>query len=84
MSTPDDGGNGWNEWRKHVLAELGRNNSTHDDLQKIIVANQTALTGNFQKILTELAVLRVKAGVWGLLGGIIPAIGVLLLMYVRA
>jgi len=54
--------NGWNEWSKHVLAELMR----LDNGQKEMNTTQN-------KILVEIAMLKVKAGVWGALAGLIPA-----------
>jgi len=55
--------NGWNEWGRHVLAELIRLN---DNIDKIEV--------DIRKIDTKIATLEVKSGVWGLIGGLIPII----------
>jgi len=59
----DDGSNGWNEWSRHVLAELRRLNDWCE-----------RLTETQQKILTEIATLKVKAGVWGAIAGLIPVV----------
>jgi hypothetical protein len=56
-------GNGWNEWGKHVLRELERLNDCYDDL-KTDVSN----------VRIEIAMLKIKAGVWGLIGGAIPVL----------
>lgn len=56
---------GWNEWSRHVLAELERLSACYESLNI-----------NFNKLTTEVAMLKVKAGVWGLVGGgIAVAIG---------
>lgn len=60
---------GWNEWSKHVLKELERLSKAYTDSAK-----------ELGKIRVEIAVLKVKAGIWGLLGGAIP-VGVGLLVY---
>lgn len=54
--------NGWNEWSRHVLAELERLNECYKSLdvtQRII--------------LTEIAMLKIKSGLWGAGAGMIPA-----------
>lgn len=53
----------WREWSRHVLAELKRLNETQEDLNKEI-----------KTISVEIAMLKVKSGVWGLLGGLIPVL----------
>ena len=55
--------NGWHSWGKHVLAELERLDRCH-----ISAENQ------IERLLIEIAVLKVKAGIWGLIGGALPAI----------
>ena len=64
--------NGWNEWSRHVLQELVRLNT-----------EQTRLSERMEKVLVEVAALQVKAGVWGLLGGLIPAVAAILLMFLK-
>ena len=55
--------NGWHEWSKHVLLELERlgkeQNETDDAMTSIKV---------------EIAMLKVKSGVWGAIGGLIPVL----------
>jgi len=63
--------NGWEQWGKHVLAELERNNTDHAYIKKQLLG--------IEKNLGE---LKVKAGLWGVFGGAIPVIiglGLLLL-----
>ena len=63
----EDDKNGWHEWGRHVLKELERLNDCYDDQVKLIQAMQV-----------EIAMLKIKAGVWGLLAGAIPATIVLI------
>lgn len=53
--------NGWNEWSRYVLKELERLNTCYEQV-RIELGN----------IKTEVTMLKVKAGFWGLLGGAIP------------
>ena len=55
--------NGWNEWSKHVLAELKRQNN---NVEKLF-----SLTSQCK---VEIAKLQVKASVWGGIGGVLAAI----------
>jgi hypothetical protein len=54
-------GNGWNEWQNHVLAELKRLNSCVERMEEDV-----------GKIHSEIAVLKVKARMWGAAMGAIP------------
>ena len=57
--------NGWNEWSRYVLKELERLNS--------VLETQTI---ELNKIGQDIVSLKLKAGVWGLIGAAIPvAIG---------
>lgn len=55
--------NGWPEWRRHVLLELNRLEERHRFMSQ-----------QLQKILVEVAMLKVKSGIWGLMGGLIPVV----------
>jgi hypothetical protein len=55
--------NGWNEWSKFVLKELERLNTCYN-----------ALDSKVSKIQTEIAMLKVKSGVWGAVAGIIAVV----------
>lgn len=52
---------GWQEWSKYVLAELKELSRLYDCLDKKV--------GNMR---VDIATLKVKAGIWGLIGGMIP------------
>ena len=64
--------NGWDEWRHHVLAELVRLNS-----------QQGMLSSQFSDMRADLAGLKVKASLWGLVGGILPAVAALVYVLLR-
>ena len=53
----------WEEYQRLVLAELKR-------FEKDILEIKSSQTD----ILTEIAILKVKAGIWGAIGGILTAI----------
>lgn len=59
---------GWDEWRNLVLDKLEEHSEFH---QKHLEETH--------KLRIELAELRLKAGVWGALAGVLPALGVGLL-----
>lgn len=61
----------WNEWSKYVLEELKRINGCYVEIDKKV-----------DKISIDIATLKVKAGIWGLIGGAVPVLigfGILLL-----
>ena len=51
----------WNVWSKHVLAELGRLNDCYEKIDH-----------RMANLELEVAMLKVKAGVWGLMAGAVP------------
>lgn len=58
--------NAWNEWSKFVLKELDRLSTCYESLDE-----------KMGQIRTEIAMLKVKSGIWGLIGAAIPvAIGI--------
>ncbi len=65
INTPGDPNlsqaNGWSVWGKHVLEELKRLNTAQAQIEKQVT-----------RIHIEIATLKVKSGVWGLVGGAIP------------
>jgi len=57
--------NGWNEWSKHVLAELGRLNEKSDQL-----------SAEMRDVQIKLATLKERASIWGAISGaIVLAVG---------
>ena len=64
--------NGWPEYQRLVLAELERHNA-------VMVAMNIALG----EIRVELAMLKIKASIWGALAGMIPVLLALGMLYLR-
>ena len=56
-------GNGWNEYEKLVMAELERLNTAVQCISNEVVS-----------IRVEIAMLKVKAGMWGAVGACIPVV----------
>ena len=60
--------NGWNEWSKHVLAELERLNDKSD-----------TLTNEMRDVQIKLATLKERASIWGAVSGaIVLGIGMII------
>ncbi len=60
---PEHVTNGWNEWSKYVLKELERLNSCYHEMDK-----------KLNRITVDIAKLKVKSGIWGLIGGAVPVV----------
>lgn len=63
-----DDGKGWVEYQRLVLAELERHSATLETIGR-----------DLGSVRTEVALLKLKSGVWGALAGLIPAVVVLVL-----
>lgn len=63
---------GWSMYQKHILAELVRHNKLLDEMNRSIVA-----------IKMEIAVLKLKSGMWGALASAVVMIGGLLVYRFR-
>jgi hypothetical protein len=57
---PDDEGNGWNTYQKLVMSELKRNREA-----------TAVLSAKVSQLCVDVSALKVKAGVWGVLGGML-------------
>ena len=66
------GANGWETWAKYVLNELEQNKTDH---QRIFDKLETVLIG--------IAKLKVKSGVWGFIGGAIPVLIGIAMVYFK-
>lgn len=60
MQTKDDN-NGWREWSRYVLKELERLNVCYNELDH-----------KMSTLLKEVTILKVKSGMWGMIGGAVP------------
>lgn len=73
MSSDDHEVNGWSTWSKHVLRELERQSEVDEEVRRELRAFK-------EQVIADLAVLKVKAGLWGLIGGMLPAIATLIII----
>jgi len=69
--------NGWGEWSKHVLLTLETQN---EDIKKL-EQEFNKLNTNFKVFQTE---MKIKAGVWGALSGMIPVVGMILWLLAKS
>lgn len=60
-------GNGWTQYQKLVLAELERHSKQLEQINSQMHKQMSDLQ-------VEIATLKVKSGVWGLMGGLIPVL----------
>ena len=67
MSPPKKEGNNWSEYQKLVLAELERHGSLISEIDEKI--------GNLR---VEIAMLKVKSGIWGAAAGLVSVMVFLL------
>ena len=88
--TDDGDNNGWREYQKLVLSELRRLDSTVEKLGDRIDRAVKHERGNRQqveanthtevsRIALEVHGLKIKAGIWGLLGGLLPVMTAIVL-----
>ena len=75
----DYAGNGWGEYRKLVMTEIERlaREIRHERNNGKQV--QQHLWDQMLRIEKEIATLKVRCGVWGLVGGLIPVVTALLM-----
>lgn len=71
QSSPE--GDSWLEYKRLVLAELKRGNDGLEALQQKLSNFKAESAKQISDLKVEVGMLKVKAGVWGALGGIVPA-----------
>ena len=76
----DTNADDWVAYRKHVMAELSRLNVS---MQLLNTKLDTFRQEDITDMRVQIAMLQVKAGVWGLVAGLIPALAVLVIQLVR-
>ena len=59
--------NGWDEWKNYVLTKTEENGEKIESLEATV--NKSTL-----KITAEIATLKVKSGIWGAIGGLVPVV----------
>lgn len=78
---PDN--DGWNQYAKHVLAELQRLSSSSQTHAEVLNETKLEFIKEIQAIRIEIAMLKIKAGIWGLVAGAIPPIVIILIWTIR-
>ena len=64
---------GWNEWSRHVLAELKRLNDCMETVRDDRLKDRRDLDEELRSIHVAIAQLQVKAGIWGGAAGLAAA-----------
>lgn len=72
MSDEDPDDDGWDTYKRLVLAELERVNERLEALLEDQIQMRESIAG-----------LKVKSGIWGAVGGALPAIVTLIVVYVE-
>jgi hypothetical protein len=75
MSETPPTGNGWNEWKNLVLAELKRGSEAHEKLGSKVESIEEKIS----ELSSQIAILKIKASAWGVIGGIGAAVGYMLI-----
>jgi hypothetical protein len=74
--------NGWNEWSRHVLSEIVRLSDNYEKLAKEFVEYKLTVGKEFEEVKLKLEHLdtafNIKSGIWGVIGGLIPTVGIIL------
>ena len=63
MNQDNSSKNGWNEYKKMLLDDRTRN---REDFEKLFK--------KLDKLGNDIAALKVKSGIWGAMGGLIPVV----------
>ncbi len=74
-------GNGWSEWQNHILAELRRLSAGVQHIADSNEDDHKEIRSDIAKTNTEVAMLKVKASLWGAIAGAIPT-GLAILWYI--
>jgi len=76
--------NGWNEWSRYVRSQLEGNSITLKELKEGQFDLELLIQKEVAKLHEELVTLKtemkMKAGVWGLLAGLIPVVITLVIL----
>lgn len=72
MAQIENGNNNWKEYKKLVMSELKRFNDYQEKLDK-----------KLDKIIVDIATLKVKSGIWGFLGGALSVLIIILVWLMK-
>ena len=70
-------GNGWDEYRKLVMTEINRLTQEIRHERNNARTVQQYMIDRMTQVEKEIAMLKVRCGIWGLMGGLIPAVSAL-------
>jgi len=68
----------WTKYQKLVLNELERLSGCHDKMNNKMDNFQEQIGTKIGEVRIEIAMLKVKSGIWGLMGGLIPVLVLIL------
>lgn len=68
----------WAEYSRLVLNELERHEEALEKLTQQLVDLAADVNSKFGKTQTEIALLKLRSGLWGAAAGAIPAVGIVL------
>jgi hypothetical protein len=74
----------WEEWSKHILSELKRGNIGHEEIRKEMALMDRRIQDRFYQMQSEIVSLKVKAGIWGVMGGSIPVFIIIIIEFLKA
>lgn len=72
--------NGWNDYQKLVLSQLVEHAKSLDDVK---VDLQSIRNSDIPDLKVEIAMLKVKAGMWGAIAGALPALAAIFFMWLK-
>jgi hypothetical protein len=70
----------WQQWSKFVLAEMKR---LHEQIESLDRKIDGLKDEQISQLKVEIAMLKVKSGVWGLIGGLIPVAVILIVEFTK-
>lgn len=76
--------NGWEQWKRLVLEKLDRHENWLVSIDKRIGKLREDIGKDISKLREDIVILKLKAGAWGLAGGLIPVLIAGLVAYMRA
>jgi hypothetical protein len=74
---------GWDQWAMFVLKELERLNGNYEALRLEFSAARLEAQKDIGRVRTEIATLKVKAGLWGGAGAAIPVLLMLAIQLIQ-
>ena len=75
--------NGWDEYRKLVMTEINRLTQEIRHERNNARTVQQYMIDRMTEVEKEIAMLKVRCGIWGLMGGLIPAISALVITSIK-